>query len=108
MKNFYISDIAKITGASHREIYKFIRNYEFYEFAGVKSMSELPDGVCNGSPSKVLTEEQFEYVLEKMRNKGWTNDKSESLKSDINIVYLIDLTPEGFVKEGVTRVFSSV
>lgn len=99
MKKLYISDLEKATGCPRRHIYNHIRKTDFYRKFNIESMSELPNGVSSGSPAKVLSQEQFDYLKEKIENDP--NFKNNDFPMDgKDCVYVVDLCPEGFTVIG--------
>jgi hypothetical protein len=98
--NYFIEDLEKKTGVSKRQVYNLMRRYEFYKKFGVKKMSELPNATNNGSVSKALTQDMFEYLLEKIGNGCHFRAEDTEAESTHQVVYLADLFPGGSFKVG--------
>jgi hypothetical protein len=75
-----------------------IRRHEFYRKFSIKKMSDLPVETNNGTPSKVLTEEQYNYLVEKI--KGGSHFRTGEDEPVDQAVYLSDLLPGGVFKVG--------
>ncbi|MBL6991349.1 MAG: GIY-YIG nuclease family protein [Bacteriovoracaceae bacterium] len=99
MKELYISDLEKETGVSKRDIYNQIRIIDFYKQFGIKSMSDLPNGVSNGSTAKILSQRQYNYLKEKIEN-DLSFRKNDDPMDGKDCVYVVDLCPEGFTVIG--------
>lgn len=84
----FISELEEETGANKRKIYIFIRRKDFYEKFQIKSMADLPNGLRNGSISKVLTDEMYEYLKNKIETETNLRVSDNDVKE---VVYLIDL-----------------
>lgn len=97
MSELFIEDLEQKTGVDKRKIYKLVRRREFYKKFGIKKMADLPDGTNNGSISKVLSYEQFEYLLEKINN-GCDFREDDGLTEDEGVVYIADLCPGGVLE----------
>ena len=64
---YFIQDLEQKMSVSKRQIYNLIRRREFYLRFSVESMTELPSKTNNGTPSKVLTQEQYDAQVEQLR-----------------------------------------
>ncbi len=99
MQNYFIEELEKETGISKREIYNIIRRRDFYKQFGIKKMAELPDATRNGSVSKALSKEQFDY-LKGVIEDGSALRSSDSPCDDVeDVVYVVDLFPGGTFKK---------
>ena len=84
----FIEDLEKDTEIPKRKIYNAIRRQEFYDKFGIEKMADLPEGVNNGSVSKILTDEMYEYLKEKLADDCGFRKSDDDVK---DVVYLIDL-----------------
>tara|TARA_B100001971_G_scaffold213155_1_gene245580 strand:+ start:172731 stop:173282 length:552 start_codon:yes stop_codon:yes gene_type:complete len=96
MKKLFISDLEQETGVSRRNIYKYIRNNAFYKKFKIKTMSELPNGVSKGSPAKVLSQEQYDYLKDKIESDPNLKNNEDPMDGK-DCVYVVDLCPNGFI-----------
>jgi hypothetical protein len=88
MKTYFVEELEKETGVSKRKIYNLIRRVEFYKRFNIEKMADLPDLTRNGSVSKGLTEEMYEYLKEKLGGHTGFRKSDDDVK---DVVYLVDL-----------------
>ena len=97
---YFIKDVEKATGVSKRQIYNLIRRHEFYKKFSVKSMSSLETKTNKSTKSKLLTQEQYDYLLDKIEN-GCHFRAGDGYEEVVEQeVYLADLFPGGVFKKG--------
>ncbi len=88
MRTYFVEELEKETGVSKRLIYNFIRREEFYKKFDIEKMADLPDGTHNGSVSKILTEEMYNYLKAKIGGDSGFRQSDDDVK---DVVYLVDL-----------------
>jgi hypothetical protein len=88
MKTYFVEELEQETGVSKRQIYNLIRRAEFYKKYSIEKMAELPDVTRNGSVSKGLTEEMYNYLKAKLGGEHGFRKSDDDVK---DVVYLVDL-----------------
>jgi hypothetical protein len=97
MKNeLFIEDLVELTGLTKRQIYNLLRRRDFYKKFRIKKMADLPNGTNNGSVSKILSEEQVKFLLDKIEEG--CDFRSSDFDDDSSAVYVVELCPGGLLE----------